>query len=376
MQKLRVAGIRKTFGPVVAVDDVSFEVEAGQMLTLLGPSGCGKTTTLRIIAGLEQGDAGEVQLGDRLLSSSEQKLFVPPERRHMGMVFQNYAVWPHMTVSENVAFPLKMLKYSGAEIRTRVQDALKLVGLVGLDTRSATALSGGQQQRVALARALVAEPEVLLLDEPLSNLDARLREELRFELRALQRDLGITAVFVTHDQKEAMVLSDRIIVMNAGHIEQEGSPTQVYQRPATPFTLEFLGQCNYVQARIVEARDGQCVAEVPAAGNARVVLEGAQWATGAEGQLSFRPEDVTLHPADGADGQWRGEVLTAAYLGNQFEYVIRLGDAKLFAVTTKYEEVALGASVVLEVRPGACSFWPAGIDGGVDLRAATAPSNG
>src|SRR5215212_6030834 len=251
MQRLRVIGATKRFGEVLAVNDVSFEIEPGEVLTLLGPSGCGKTTTLRMIAGLEQGDAGEIYLGDRLLSDPGRNFFLPPEERSMGMVFQNYAVWPHMTVAENVGFPLKMAGVKPAERRDRVLATLKLVGLDGYADRPSPLLSGGQQQRVALARALVFEPEVLLLDEPLSNLDARLREELRFELKELQRRVGITTVVVTHDQKEAMVLSDRIIVMNAGRIEQVGNPIAVYQQPATPFVLEFLGATNYLGAQVV-----------------------------------------------------------------------------------------------------------------------------
>src|SRR3981081_1778519 len=253
MQKLRVPDARKSFGPLVAVNDVSFEVNPGELVTLLGPSGCGKTTTLRLIAGLEQGDGGQIFLGDRLLSDPARNHFVPPEQRSMGMVFQNYAVWPHMTVAENVGFTLKINAGPKPDIAERTQLILDLVGLGQLGSRPAPLLSGGQQQRVALARALVFEPEVLLLDEPLAHLAARLREELGCELKELQRRLGITTVLVTHDQKEAMVLADRIIVMNAGRIEQVGRPVTVYQQPTTPFVLEFLGATNYLGAQVVGA---------------------------------------------------------------------------------------------------------------------------
>src|SRR5437870_7653762 len=232
---VRATGLVEMFGTVTAVNDLSFEAKAGEFLTLLGPSGCGKTTTLRLVAGLERPDRGEVQVGGRLLSSANSGLFVPPERRGMGMVFQSYAIWPHMTVFENVAFPLQEMRVPRPEIRQRVRAMLETVGLGGLEDRPAPMLSGGQQQRVALARALVFNPEVLLLDEPLSNLDARLREEMRFELRDMQARLGITSIFVTHDQAEAMTLSHHIIVMNAGRLEQHGTPEDVYRRPRTQF---------------------------------------------------------------------------------------------------------------------------------------------
>ena len=254
MGTVRATGLVKMFGTVTAVNDLSFEAKAGEFLTLLGPSGCGKTTTLRLVAGLERPDRGEIQVGGRLLSSATSGLFVPPERRGMGMVFQSYAIWPHMTVFENVAFPLQELRVPRAEIRERVMTILGTVGLGELHARPAPMLSGGQQQRVALARALVSNPEVLLLDEPLSNLDARLREEMRFELREMQAKLGITSVFVTHDQAEAMTLSDRIVVMNAGRIEQEGSPQEVYQRPSTRFVMDFLGRANHLPARPTAGR--------------------------------------------------------------------------------------------------------------------------
>src|SRR6059036_2042025 len=250
------SGLVKTFGTVVAVNDLSFEAKAGEFLTLLGPSGCGKTTTLRLVAGLERPDRGEIQVGGRPLSSTESGLFVPPERRGMGMVFQSYAIWPHMTVYENVAFPLQELRVPRAETRERVMAMLGTVGLGDLHARPAPMLSGGQQQRVALARALVSNPQVLLLDEPLSNLDARLREEMRFELRDMQARLGITSIFVTHDQAEAMTLSDRIIVMNGGRVEQEGSPEAVYQRPSTRFVMDFLGRANHLPARVEKRPDG------------------------------------------------------------------------------------------------------------------------
>jgi iron(III) transport system ATP-binding protein len=355
MQKLRVQAARKAFGALVAVDDVSFEVNPGEMISLLGPSGCGKTTTLRLIAGLEQGDSGEIYLGDRLLSDPKRKRFVPPEQRSMGMVFQNYAVWPHMTVGENVGFPLRMQGRPKKEIAARTQKILELVGLERLEHRPAPLLSGGQQQRVALARALVFEPEVLLLDEPLSNLDTRLREELRFELKELQRRLGITTIVVTHDQKEAMVLSDRIVVMHAGRIEQIGPPVAVYQRPATPFVLEFLGATNYLGAQVLDEH----MLRVPDAGDALLPHPAPSDCTpGQDGRISFRAEDVTLERLDGDGHEWTGTIVSAAFLGNQFEYVVKLGGARIHAPGPKFDPLPEGERVKLCVRPRSYSFWP------------------
>src|SRR5437763_312066 len=229
---LRLVGVSKFFGAVKAVDRVSLDVTEGEILTLLGPSGCGKTTTLRMAIGLERCSEGEILYQGRVVDSA--RVHVPTHKRNMGMVFQSYAIWPHMTVFENVAYPLRVRGVKGSKVREEVQRVLELVDLPGLGERPATMLSGGQQQRVALARSLVFEPRILLLDEPFSNLDAKLREQMRAELRVLQRRLGITVLFVTHDQVEALSLSDRIAVMNAGHVEQIGTPTELYLDPRTP----------------------------------------------------------------------------------------------------------------------------------------------
>jgi ABC-type Fe3+/spermidine/putrescine transport system ATPase subunit len=275
------------------------------------------------------------------------------------MVFQNYAVWPHMTVAENVGFPLKMQGVNPNDRRERVLATLKLVGLEGYQDRPSPLLSGGQQQRVALARALVFEPEVLLLDEPLSNLDARLREELRFELKELQQRVGITTLFVTHDQKEAMVLSDRIIVMNHGHIEQEGAPLEVYLRPRTRFSLEFLGQCNYLPAQVAETRGNLARIAVPSAGTAELTVETDQaWPSGTAGKLSVRSEDIALNPHVNGDAAWRGEVVSAAFMGSEFEYVVSLGGVRIHASGPKYAPLSAGTPVQVQVREGACVFWP------------------
>src|SRR5215217_2583279 len=264
---LNVQNLVKTFSTsraekrqrVHAVDDVSLEVKDGELFTLLGPSGCGKTTTLRCIAGLEMPDAGEIAVGDRVLFSSARGVRVPANERGLGMVFQSYAIWPHMNVYKNVAFPLQVLprrrRPAKQEVRERVERALAVVQLDHLAGRQATDLSGGQQQRLALARALVLEPPLLLLDEPLSNLDAKLREEMRFELKRLQRELGITGIYVTHDQVEALAMSSRVAVMRDGRIEQVDHPRAIYERPKSRFVADFIGTSNFIDGT-VESRDG------------------------------------------------------------------------------------------------------------------------
>ncbi len=356
MGTVRVSGLVKAFGSVLAVNDLSFEAKAGEFLTLLGPSGCGKTTTLRLIAGLERPDRGEIQVGGRPLSSTDRGLFVPPERRGMGMVFQSYAIWPHMTVFENVAFPLQEQRVRRAEIRERVMAMLGTVGLGELHARPAPMLSGGQQQRVALARALVSNPEVLLLDEPLSNLDARLREEMRFELREMQARLGITSIFVTHDQAEAMTLSDRIVVMNAGGIEQEGSPEEVYQRPSTRFVMDFLGRANHLPARIAKGLDGSLVAEVEECASS-LPVPGGGWSIGQEVLLAFRPEAVEARAAD-ADGAWVGVVRSSVYVSGHVEYVVEVGRFTVRATGPEDTRLPHEARAKLCVSPRAVRVWP------------------
>src|SRR5262245_6887942 len=264
---LQLAAVRKLFGTVPAVDGVSLDIERGEIFTLLGPSGCGKTTTLRLVAGLERPDGGEITLRDRLVASVPRRTFVAPHKRNLGMVFQSYAIWPHMTVLENVAYPLELRGIRRGAARERVARVLDLVGLGGLEARQATLLSGGQMQRLALCRALVYEPDLLLLDEPFSNLDAKLREQMRIELRLLQRRLGITVLFVTHDQIEALSLSDRIAVMQGGRVEQVGAPRSLYDRPVSAFVRDFLGQTVVLRGRV----DGAA----HEAGGVTVVMDGA-----------------------------------------------------------------------------------------------------
>ena len=298
---LRIENLRKDFGGIRAVDGVSFTAGPGEFISLLGPSGCGKTTTLRCIAGFEHPQEGRITLGDVPLTDAAAGIFTPPHQRRFGMVFQSYAVWPHMTVFDNVAYPLKVQGgVSRKEIADRVRAKLEMVGLGGLEDRYPSRLSGGQQQRVALARAIVMEPHALLFDEPLSNLDAKLRERMRFELIELQRQLGIPAVYVTHDQTEAMVMSDRILVMQKGVIAQEGAPEEIYARPASPFVADFIGLCNLLDAEVVASAgagrwtvrsplgEHECVGEMPLAAGEGITL-------------MIRPERIGLAALDAGE---------------------------------------------------------------------------
>src|SRR5215510_13946987 len=303
-----------------AAQDVTFEVPAGRLFTLLGPSGCGKTTTLRSIAGLERPAAGEIHVGDQLMFS--KGVFVPPNRRGLGMVFQSYAIWPHMTVFENAAFPLRVSrKFS----KDKVLRVLKTVALEDLAYREATKLSGGQQQRLALARALVMEPRLLLLDEPLSNLDAKLRERMRFELKRLQRELGITTVYVTHDQSEALALSHSIAVMSGGRIEQSGSPREIYERPHNRFVADFVGSTNFLEARVL-ARDGDFYKVSSQIGGMKVRAT-EPLAVDEIVTISLRPEDVELsETANHGENTWEGTVYQKVFLGESVDFQVTVGE--------------------------------------------------
>jgi iron(III) transport system ATP-binding protein len=278
------------------------------------------------------------------------------------MVFQSYAIWPHMTVFENIAFPLRERRVPAEDTRDRVMAMLRSLGLEGFEDRPAPLLSGGQQQRVALGRALVANPDVLLLDEPFSNLDARLREEMRFELKELQARVGVTTLFVTHDQTEAMILSDHVLVMNAGRIAQEGAPRQVYEHPRTRFIMDFLGQANHVSARVARTLEGAWVARVDDAKGAQVPLSAEDaWHEGEHVILAFRPTDVQVGPAaDSDDGHWRGIVLSTVYLGERVEYVVELGASRVRASGPVVGCLAKGAPVQLQIPVPAIRAWPAG----------------
>ena len=355
---LELREVRKTFGNTAAVEGISLSILPGEVFTLLGPSGCGKSTTLRVVAGLEEPDAGEVLLDGRLIASASRRFSLPPERRALGMVFQSYAIWPHMTVFENIAFPLQLRRVSRSVIHQKVEHVLDLVGLSGLGGRGATELSGGQQQRVALARAIVYEPRLLLLDEPLSNLDAKLREHMRIELRALQQRLGIAVLFVTHDQAEAMVLSDRIGVMQSGHLEQVGTPVALYERPASPFVRDFLGRVLTLEVAMAAADR----AEVP--GEAGVIFQlppGCSRATDRSTKLvlAWRPENVSIEP-DSAPGLNRlsARIETAAYLGERIEYGVRTAGGKsMLVVSSRQQRYQPGALVGLRVDTSEATLW-------------------
>src|SRR5919201_3044002 len=294
MAGIGIERVTKRFGAMTAVRDLTLEVRDREFVTLLGPSGCGKTTLLRMIAGFMAPDEGVIRVGADVLSTPAS--VVPPERRAMGMVFQNYAVWPHKTVYQNVAFGLEIRKLRAAAIRARVANILELVNLAGLERRYPSELSGGQQQRVALARSLVVEPTILLLDEPLSNLDAKLRERMRWELKALQRRTGITFVYVTHDQSEAMALSDRIAVMHQGRLEQYGTPREVYARPASRTVADFMGLVNFLPGRVAECDHGAQTVRI--AGDHRLRCElPPSIGEGKEVKVAVRPENVNIDPS-------------------------------------------------------------------------------
>lgn len=325
MPALRLVNLTKRFGQTVAVHDLSLTIEDGEILTLLGPSGCGKTTTLRCIAGFLMPDSGEVYLDNRPITT------LPPERRDIGFVFQNYALWPHMTVYQNLAFGLELRRVPREEIDQHVQEALALVRLSGFQDRYPRQLSGGQQQRVALARALVIQPNVLLLDEPLSNLDAQLREEMRFEVRELQRKLGITSVYVTHDQAEALVLSDRIAVMHEGEVVQVGTPEEIYNQPRNRFVAGFVGLTSFIEGTIAGRDEATGYALVTTQDGLTIKVSDGQLKPGQQVTLSIRPEYIRFHrrgelgAAEKRLNVLKGKVVRAAYLGDIVDYRVQVG---------------------------------------------------
>ena len=326
MAGIQIERVTKRYGAVAAVRDLTLEINDREFVTLLGPSGCGKTTLLRMIAGFAAPDEGAIRVDGAVLSTPAG--VVPPERRGMGMVFQNYAVWPHKTVFQNVAFGLEVRKVSRAEARTRVMRVLELVNLAGLEGRFPSELSGGQQQRVALARSLVVEPGILLLDEPLSNLDAKLRERMRWELKELQRRTGITFVYVTHDQSEAMALSDRIAVMHQGEIMQLGAPRLVYTRPANRTVADFMGLVNLIPARVICAAGDESTVAVGGTHPVAVALP-ASAAGGQAVHVAIRPENLRLIPSAAsfdAEGAVPAKVAEVTFLGNIVDCHVTLDD--------------------------------------------------
>jgi iron(III) transport system ATP-binding protein len=340
---------------VAAVHDVSFEIQPGLFYTLLGPSGCGKTTTLRCVAGLERPDAGRISIDGQLVNDPAARVFVPPHQRFIGMVFQSYAIWPHMDVFGNVAYPLRHAKehISSQEISTRVREALSLVQLDGLEKRMATRLSGGQQQRLALARALVRRPKLLLLDEPLSNLDAQLRVELRVELRTLQRQLGLSTLYVTHDQLEALSMSNRIAVMSSGQIVQEGNPREIYEHPNSDFVARFVGTANFVPGTVSAVESDGTVVVVETAHGKLLALAPEGVAVGDQLSLTMRPENIRVHtPSESpAPNSVRGQVDQVMFFGEYLECRIRLGSQQMITRQHPSNRLRGGDDVDVECPP-------------------------
>jgi ABC-type Fe3+/spermidine/putrescine transport system ATPase subunit len=366
---VRLQGVSKTYpgNDTPAVDDISLDIMKGQVFTLLGPSGCGKTTTLRMIAGLETIDKGNLFFSGKPIVDTERRVNTPPHRRGVGMVFQSYAIWPHMTVEENVGFPLNVRHEKKSVVRERVFNALELVGLTGLEKRPAPLLSGGQQQRVALARALVYEPDVLLLDEPFSNLDAKLREQMRLEVKLLQRKTGVTVVFVTHDQVEALSLSDQIAVMDLGVVQQVGSPYELYGQPQNAFVRDFLGKTVLLTGVVTAANPtGQVVVEIDEAPGSTVFgrnsLAGGLEA-GQAVNIAMRPEDVRLIPNDGRQDSSTGvpgKIETIQFVGERVEYRVNVeGQPPLLAYGDWRQTFPEASEVWVQIEPDIVTVWPA-----------------
>ena len=333
-------------GRVDALKSIDLEVSEGEFCVLLGPSGCGKTTTLRCVAGLERPDGGEIEISGRLVNSPRARIFVPAEKREIGMVFQSYAIWPHMNVFQNVAFPLTQgqKRVSKSSVTERVRAALKRVQLDGLEDRPATDLSGGQQQRVAMARAIVTDSKVLLMDEPLSNLDARLREQMRVELRKITKSIGVTTLYVTHDQAEALSLGDKVCVMNHGEILQIARPNEIYARPVNLFVAQFVGEMNFVKAQVVDAGQVGCsLGQLPVS-----VPNGVQ--KGATITLAIRPEHVKVSPiTKNSAAQVVGKITSKNYLGDSALLELEINGTTLLAKLDGDTELSMGESAAVEL---------------------------
>jgi ABC-type Fe3+/spermidine/putrescine transport system ATPase subunit len=364
---MRLVGLWKTYPGAAqpAVKNLSLDVYDGEIVTLLGPSGCGKTTTLRMVAGLEVPDQGNIFFGERSVVLTSRRLLVPPDKRNVGMVFQSYAIWPHMTVEQNVAFPLQSRKCPRREVRERVCRALELVGMAGFEDRPGPLLSGGQQQRVALARALVSEPQVLLLDEPFSNLDAKLREQMRIELKLLQKRLKVAVLFVTHDQIEALSLSNRIALMSSGVVQQQGNPRLLYEEPANEFVRDFLGRTLLFKGKVQSSNpSGQMAIGVEGAPDCVVFgrnYDPGGLKTGESVYVAVRPEDVSILPAMGSgvpSGMLGGTVQTQLFVGERIEYQIVVdGQGVIVIYGERHDPVDEGSKVWLKPRPDGHSAW-------------------
>ena len=356
LSEVQMEGVGKRYGDHWAVRDISLSIRPGEFYTLLGPSGCGKTTLLRLLAGFITPDTGRILVDDEPIDA------VPPWKRNLGMVFQHYALWPHLSVFENVAFGLRERGIGGEELRAKVAAALSQVGLAGFEGRRPSQLSGGQQQRVALARTLVIQPRLLLLDEPLSNLDAVLRTQMRLELGRLHRDVGITTVYVTHDQAEALALSTRVAVLDQGRIVQEGKPEEIYWRPRSRFVAEFVGAANLVPVRVVEVRDLGVVVETAGGSRIPVASGGHEWLTGARGLLCLRPEALRLEEAERAAGGIRGKVAGYVFEGARQLYEVSMagGSVRVETLTSAQQGRSFrpGDDVKIEIAPETSVLLP------------------
>lgn len=357
MSKIELKGISKRYGNVEAVADLSLVIEQGKFVTFLGPSGSGKTTTMRMIAGLERPDTGTIRIGDNAVS--DDRTFVPTYRRQLGMVFQSYAVWPHKTVEQNVLFPLQQRGFARAEHKQRVRNILERVGLGGHAQRYPSQLSGGQQQRVSLARALVAEPSVVLFDEPLSNLDAKLRDSMRDLLAEMHLQFGTTSVYVTHDQEEAMMLSDTVHIMNQGRLIQSGRPEDLYERPASRFVADFIGSANTLEIAGLENVDTGSVRVTLRNGLRLDVAPGAERQAHAkqrENVLIIRPQQISVVGEDVSDNVVAGSVRTSNYLGDRCRYLVDVGAGISLTVETgeQRQRLLAGAPIRLHLPRSAC----------------------
>lgn len=366
MEGVRVEGLLKRYGDIVAVDDMTMDFEKGTLTTLLGPSGCGKTTTLRCIAGLEKPDKGVISIGGVTVFSQETNL--PPEKRKVGIVFQSYAIWPHMSVFDNIAFPLKIRHFSKEETDKKVKQVMEMVRLTGFGDRPATQMSGGQQQRVALARALVFDPEILLLDEPLSNLDTALRDIVRVEVKRIQQSLGITTIYVTHDQQEALSISDEVVVMRAGKVMAVGPPKEIYSRPSNDFVASFVGKANLIPGKLVTL-SGRLAHVATAIGDISCgVPDEADFKVGDEVIVSIKPENVHISGEAGRNDEpntFKGLVDFTSYLGAFSEVLVSLGgdvDQHRIRVVKPSESVAFadGQKILVTFPPQFCTALPPG----------------
>jgi len=351
---IELSDLTKTFGETIAVDHINLDIEKAELLTMLGPSGCGKTTTLRMIAGFIKPDSGEISVGGEVLSSPEEGIHVPPSKREMGMVFQSFAIWPHMTVFDNVAYGLRIKRLPKDEIQRQVRQALEMVRLEGLQKRYPSQLSGGQQQRVCLARSLVRRPRVLLLDEPLANLDAKLREEMRFELKRLQRETGITTVYVTHDQAEAMVLSDRIAVMEKGTIHQLDAPTNIYEKPKTKFVGDFIGLSNFIPGKITATTNGTAVVSSQR-GHVIHCRVPEKMEKDKEVLVLVRPEDIEIYRSrQQLSNLFRAKAVECAYLGNSRDYRFDMDGQRVRVQSPSSIVLKDGEEAYLHLNPERC----------------------